>query len=435
MLHQDQKAKTLKNSLVSSFYLGREQIVSLTSSIVPSFYFNIDFYFHIFEKQNPISTMNRLLPIIFLISFFATSSFAGDIKITSPTGEMDSYISSVLPIRWEPGTSTKFVKIEYAIHHFGIKFRLLETSVPNTGQYDWDLRDYLPRVATISIKISDTTNPRNYSVSDKISLKDCVVNADFEKPSRLCTDSKNVFKNLSTNATNFEWMVNDKTISTDKDLELPISNFEPFKLTLKASSNKCYNEYYIDVYTPSTELSGPCGEPVIQEMVIVDHNEVMRNISIDYYSIKIPQKAKILAFQLTHELPNYTEDFLWDWTDIAITGFTNESIDYTSGNENGKFSVNWTSPDPNGSSHDGSLYTLEVTTENRIEPETLDIPATPKVRLGKRDRKTELQAETVSSNPANVSYARIEVASKLNPSSKLKTTGVILTTEGVIILQ
>lgn len=362
--------------------------------------------------------MNRSLLSIGLILLFAFSAFAGDIQITSPSKDQDVYTNSVLTIRWNPGNTAKFVNIEYSI---GENFYLLQSSVPNSGEFDWDLTSF--KRGRITIKVSDASNPRNYSVSPGVNLQYCTVEALFRMPSSLCTNGNNVISNQSSNATMFEWSMDGKIIGTDPDLNLPLSGFQDFKLTLKASNQNCYDVFYVDVYAASIGTgSEPCGNPVIQEMVIIDHSEHLR--MMDYYPIELPQGSKILAFQLTHQLPEFSKLLAWDWRDKAIDGFTPDCIDFANA-KSGEFNVTWTSPDPNGSDFDGSLYTLQVESGGA----QLDIELAPKTRLGKQVRMPDIVGST------KLMYKSINAVSKNNPSSKLKTTGTILTTDGIIILQ
>lgn len=424
------KSKQIIKGLVSGIYTRRERIISLISKDVPSCFFNISLKFHTLHSIKPIPKMRTQILLTSLFTFFlAFSSIAGDLQITSPQSNSTTHNKSIMSITWETGNSAKLVNIEYIHRSFNTNFFSIANQVPNNGQYDWDLS----RIAsgTISIKITDHGNPRNYSIVDGIQVQKCTVFARFSDIDQLCTDQVNVIKNESKNATSFEWQKSGKVISTKKDLELQLNSFQDFKLTLIASNDNCFDTYYVDLYAPNLGTTpGPCENPVIQEMVIVDNNEVAR-FSHDI-PVSIETTDKILAFQLTHQQAGNLKINQWNWSKQAIPGFSKDCLDFSKEREDGIVTVNWTSPDPTGTAYTGSLYTLAIDAIGAMP--FVEETEEPLTRRRRKVVKRDIVRNPTTIGKMKLSYKKLDTSNQTTPV-KLKTTGMILTTDGVIILE
>ncbi len=355
-----------------------------------------------------------------------TSGFA-QLQITSPLSSQTISEKSILPITWTPGSDVEFVKIEYLNNGFT---NIIELSTPNDGSYDFDMHGIEFSMNSISIKITAVNNPRNYTIARNISIQDCPINVVVIAPNvDMCIGQSVTFVNNTTNANSYKWILDEKTlVSTSKDYTFTPTTLDKFNIRLEASNGTCYDYVYFDIENKSSEvIDNPCSnETVYEEMMIFDNNETMRMTS--KVPVVIDEPVTVMALRITHKLENIKEYMYWDWSSPAMPGFNLSNIDHSVKDE---ITVTWTSLNPEGTIVSGELYTLvyEITGAPAPELEPLTI--------GNRRRASRI-AETIKPTAIGnqkLKYRKIVAQDPFNGGSKVKTTGIILTKDDVIILE
>gem|GEM_PF-5654988 len=371
-----------------------------------------------------------LICMVFLYNF----GFA-QLQITNPTNQQKFADKTTIPITWKVGSNTKSVQIEYLK---GVYSQIITSSTPNDGQFDWDIHPLELDHSRLFIKITDTDNPENYTVSQEIIIEPCNIEVDIAKPTTdFCVGERVTFINKTRNATSFDWIINDKTVSTAKDFVFTPTNLEPVFIKFKASNSSCYDYATFDIKNkPSITDGGICsGETVIEEMMIIDTGEsMMMTASVP---VVITDPITVLAFRITHELENSKEFFSWDWSANTIPGFSMQNIDFSDKN---KVTVTWTSSEPKGTTISGELYSLvyEITNDGLVDPPVPVLRTiSDKRRKGRvRGSGKVLPVKPTTIGKTNVKYNKVIAISKTGMTGvKVKTSGVLITKDEIIILE
>lgn len=370
-------------------------------------------------------TTRHLLPLILVLLY--NISFA-QIEITSPSPNQKVYTKSIVPITWETGTNVTDVKIHYA--YGGNSYYVATTT--NNGQYDLDLQDRDLSIGNISFKVTAANDPRNYSTISNLPIEQCRIDVVVDIPgTNLCVGQAVIFVNRTTNATSYKWIANGKVLSTSKDLTFVPQNLEDTNIRLEAFNKNCYDYFYFDIRNkPSISNDGLCSnETVIEEMMIVDTNEGMQLTAGIPVTINEPVKA--VALRMTHELKTGQKFLSWDWTKNNIPGFHLGNIDAS---QKGQVTITWTSIDPNGTLISGELYTLDIDVTDMMAPEPEIMPIGGRSSRG-GGRLQPIPTKPSSAGKENLQYKKVVANDKFGANVTLKTTGVILTKDNVIILE
>lgn len=371
-------------------------------------------------------TTRNSITLCFL--FFSVICFA-QLQITSPATGQTVYKKSILSINWEPGSNVDFVKIEYLNNGYT---NLITNSTPNDGQYSFDLHPHSFSINSIAIKITAVNDSRNYTIASNLLMEECPISVLVIAPNiDLCIGQSVTFINNTTNATSYNWKVDDKTVSTSKNYTFTPTSLNTFNIRMEASNSNCYDYTYFDVVnTPTISDDNPCNnETVIEEMMIGDNGEIARMTA--EIPIVLNEPVKAVAIRITHELENSKEFLYWDWSKQAIPGFNVGNIDKS---VKDKVTVMWTSENPEGTLISGELYTLVYEITNMMAPEVTPVLQTGLGRNSKGPRVSSMAKPTMLGKE-KLKYKKVTANGRFMENDKVKTTGVILTKDNIIILE